>query len=72
MLASVTGWATISFLATAVGVLVLAVATFASVRSENSAARAAEQPLLVELRPVLIPPGGKTRGRRSASWMTTG
>ena len=55
MLVSVTDWATISSLATAAGTLVLALATFASVRSANRAARAAEQSLLVGLRPVLMP-----------------
>lgn len=48
-------WVTISSLATAGGTLVLAVATFASVRSANRSARVAEQSLLVGLRPVLIP-----------------
>jgi len=48
-------WATISSLATAGGTLVLAVATFASVRSANRSARLAERSLLVGLRPVLIP-----------------
>jgi hypothetical protein len=47
-------WATISALATAGGTLVLAGATFASVRSANRAARAAEQSLLAGLRPLLI------------------
>lgn len=42
-------------LATAGGTLVLAVATFASVRSANRAARAAEQSLLVGLRPLFVP-----------------
>ncbi|HEY2603439.1 MAG TPA: hypothetical protein VGI67_17910 [Thermoleophilaceae bacterium] len=46
-------WVTISSLATAGGTLVLAVATFASVRSANRAARVAERALLVGLRPVL-------------------
>ena len=55
MLASVTDWVTISSLATAAGTLVLALATFASVRSANRAARAAEQSMLVGLRPVLMP-----------------
>lgn len=50
-----TDWVTISALATASGTLVLAVATFASVRSANRAARSAEQSLLVGLRPVLMP-----------------
>ncbi len=48
-------WATISSLATAGGTLVLAVATFASVRSANRAARVAERAYLVGLRPVLFP-----------------
>jgi hypothetical protein len=46
---------TISALATAGGTLILAVATFASVRSANRAARAAERALLAGLRPVLVP-----------------
>jgi hypothetical protein len=46
-------WVTISSLATAGGTLVLAVATFASVRSANRSARVAERALLVGLRPVL-------------------
>ncbi len=48
-------WATISSLATAGGTLVLAVATFSSVRSANRAARAAERSLLAGLRPLLMP-----------------
>jgi hypothetical protein len=48
-------WATISSLATAGGTLVLAVATFSSVKSANRSARLAEQSLLVGLRPVLVP-----------------
>jgi hypothetical protein len=48
-------WVTISSLATAGGTLVLAVATFASVRSANRAARVAERSLLIGLRPVLVP-----------------
>jgi hypothetical protein len=49
-------WVTISSsLATAGGTLVLAVATFSSVKSANRSARVAEQSLLVGLRPVLIP-----------------
>ena len=48
-------WASVASLATALGTLVLAVATFASVRSANRAARAAEQSLLVGLRPLLVP-----------------
>ena len=50
-----TDWASIASLATAAGTLVLAVATFAAVRSANRAARAAEQSLLVGLRPLLVP-----------------
>jgi hypothetical protein len=48
-------WATIASLATAGGTLVLAVSTFASVRSANRAARAAERSLLAGLRPLLMP-----------------
>ena len=50
-----TDWVTISALATAAGTLVLAVATFASVRSANRAARTAELTLLAGLRPLLLP-----------------
>jgi hypothetical protein len=50
-----TDWVTISSLATAGGTLVLAVATFASVRSANQAARTAERALQVGLRPLLVP-----------------
>ncbi len=46
-------WATISALGTAAGTLVLA--TFASVRSANRSARAAERSLLSGLRPLLLP-----------------
>ncbi len=49
------GWVTISALATAAGTLVLAVATFASVKSANRAARVAERALFVGLRPLLVP-----------------
>jgi hypothetical protein len=48
-------WVTISSLATAGGTLVLALATFASVRSANRAARVAERSLLLGLRPLLLP-----------------
>jgi hypothetical protein len=51
----VADWVTISALATGAGTLVLAVATFASVRSANRAARAAEASLLANLRPLLLP-----------------
>lgn len=50
-----TDWATISSLATAGGTLVLAVATFASVRSANRSARLAEIALQEQRRPVLAP-----------------
>jgi hypothetical protein len=50
-----TDWATISSLATAGGTLVLAMATFASVRSANRSARVAERALLAGVRPMLIP-----------------
>jgi hypothetical protein len=48
-------WVTISSLATAGGTLVLATATFSSVRSANRSARVAERSLLAAQRPVLIP-----------------
>ena len=48
-------WVTISSLATAGGTLVLAAATFASVRSANRAARVAEESLLQGIRPLLMP-----------------
>jgi hypothetical protein len=48
-------WVTISALATALGTLVLAIATFASVRSANRAARTAERAMQQQLRPLLFP-----------------
>ncbi|GGO90407.1 hypothetical protein [Wenjunlia tyrosinilytica] len=48
-------WETVSSLATGVGTLVLAAATFASVRSANRAARVAEESLLSGIRPLLVP-----------------
>lgn len=48
-------WATISSLATAGGTLVLAIATFASVRSGHRSARVAEESLLASVRPILMP-----------------
>jgi hypothetical protein len=48
-------WVIISSLATAGGTLVLAVATFSSVRSANRSARVAERSLMIGLRPVLVP-----------------
>jgi hypothetical protein len=47
-------WTEVSSLATGAGTLVLAIATFASVRSANRAARVAEQALLVNTRPLLV------------------
>jgi hypothetical protein len=47
-------WVTLSSLATAGGTLVLAVATFASVRSANRSARVAEVALQEQRRPVLV------------------
>jgi hypothetical protein len=47
-------WTEASSLATGAGTLVLAIATFASVRSANRAARVAEQALLVNMRPLLV------------------
>ena len=46
-------WATLADLGTALGTLVLAVATFASVRSSSLMAKVAQQQLLIDLRPVL-------------------
>ena len=48
-------WVTISSLATAGGTLVLGVATFASVKSANRAARVAEISVMSGLRPLLMP-----------------
>jgi hypothetical protein len=51
----VSDWSTIASLSTAGGTLVLALATFASVRSANRAARVAENSMLENLRPLLVP-----------------
>jgi len=48
-------WATLASVATALGTLVLAVATFSAIRSANRSARVAERGLLAGLRPVLMP-----------------
>ena len=48
-------WSVIASLATAAGTLVLAVATFASVRSGRRAARVAERALLAGTQPILAP-----------------
>jgi hypothetical protein len=50
-----TDWSAISNGATGAGTLVLALATFASVRSANRSARIAERSLSVGMRPVLFP-----------------
>ncbi|HZN14959.1 MAG TPA: hypothetical protein VFB78_11855 [Acidimicrobiales bacterium] len=47
-------WVTISAFATGGGTLVLAAATFASVRSAHRSARATERALLASIRPVLV------------------
>jgi hypothetical protein len=47
-------WVTIAGIATAVGTLVLALATFGATRSANRAARVAELALLEGLRPLLV------------------
>jgi hypothetical protein len=47
-------WPTVASLATAAGTLVLAIATFASVRSANRSARIAEVALQEQRRPVLV------------------
>jgi hypothetical protein len=54
MLIASTDWATIASFATALGTLVLAVATFSAVRSSNRSARIAEEAFRVNLRPVLV------------------
>lgn len=48
-------WAAVAGIATAVGTLALAVATFASTRTANRAAQSAEKLRLEALRPILIP-----------------
>lgn len=49
-----TDWSTISSLATGAGTLVLAIATFAAVRSSNRSARIAELALQEQRRPLLV------------------
>jgi hypothetical protein len=46
-------WTTIADLATALGTLILAVATFSAVRSSNMMAKVAQEQLLIQIRPVL-------------------
>ena len=48
-------WTVLANVGTALGTLVLAVATFAAVRSGNRSARIAERTLLAGLRPLLVP-----------------
>src|SRR5262249_13897366 len=48
-------WGTVAEVGTALGTLVLAVATFYATRTANRASRVAEQALLISLRPVLVP-----------------
>ena len=50
---SASAWSTIANLATALGTLILAVATFSAVRSSNLMAKIAQEQFLVQLRPVL-------------------
>jgi hypothetical protein len=66
-----TSWATISNLATAGGTLILALATFASIRLANRSARAAERTVLATersvlagLRPVIVPSRLEDRGEK--------
>ncbi len=55
LIASMSDWATIAEVATAGGTLVLALATFSSIRASNRSVRVAERSLLAAQRPVLIP-----------------
>ena len=48
-------WTTVADLSTGFGTLVLAAATFASVRSSNRTARLTERALQADLRPLLLP-----------------
>lgn len=48
-------WSTVANLATALGTLVLAVATFSAIRSANRSAKVAERALEAGLRPILMP-----------------
>lgn len=48
-------WSTLASVATALGTLVLAVATFSAIKSANRSARVAERALLAGLRPILMP-----------------
>jgi hypothetical protein len=53
MLTIATNWSTVSSFATGVGTLVLAIATFAAVRSSQRSARIAEEALVEQRRPIL-------------------
>jgi hypothetical protein len=55
VIAAQVDWAVVASLATALGTLVLAIATFTAIRSANANARTAERSLLAGLRPVLFP-----------------
>lgn len=57
-------WGLIGNLATGAGTLVLAVATFGSVRSANRAARVAERAMLQGMRPVLVPTAMEDRDQK--------
>jgi hypothetical protein len=48
-------WSTVASLATALGTLVLATATFVAVRAANRAARVAEYSMQIGIRPLLMP-----------------
>ena len=70
-----TSWATISNLATAGGTLILALATFSSIRLANRSARAAERTVLATersvlagLRPVIVPSRMEDRSEK-IMWM---
>ena len=52
---STADWTTVAALATALGTLVLAIATFASVRSSNRSIRLAEASMQIGIRPLLMP-----------------
>jgi hypothetical protein len=70
----VADWVTISALATAGGTLVLAAATFSSVKSANRAARVAERSMLASQRPLLMHSkvGDETQkvGFADGTWLT--
>lgn len=57
-------WVVLSNVATGAGTLVLAIATFASVRSANRSARIAEHTLSASLRPLLVPSRLEDRGEK--------